>query len=146
MNEYFIGLMVVAMPLVLLSRGALARCSAVIILNWVLGYAFNEAFSTFTPWAWSTILDTISAIIVLWHPAGRWQALIGVTYALQLICHYAFALARWHPHDYWFVLTAIAWVQLMILGAWGCGRIFSHIKLRSDNPKTRASHNKGLDG
>jgi hypothetical protein len=145
MNEYMIGLLLIAGPLAVCGRGAIARCAAIIILNWVAGYEFNELFGTFTPWVWTTMIDTIAAAVILWHPAGRWQAVIGATYVLQIACHSAFAAWSWGAHSYWLTLTAIAWVQLMILGTWGCERVLNHLVIRHHNSKIDAANIKGVE-
>jgi hypothetical protein len=144
MNSYVVALLLIAGPLALIGRGAIERCAAVIILNWIAGYVFNETFGTFTPWIWSTIIDVLAASIILLPIAGRWQAVLAVSYILQIVCHFVYGINFWGQHQYWAVLTFIAWGQLLILGVWGCVRVLSHLDIRGYHRKANGANSKGM--
>jgi hypothetical protein len=128
MIAYLSMLLLIAGPMALIGRGAVERCASVLMLNWLAGYCFNAWFGTFTPWAWSALIDTVSAVVILWHPAGRAQAILGGSYVAQLVCHFLYAATSiWTQHEYWQALTFIAWAQLAVLGIWGAKVGYSSI-------------------
>lgn len=68
-------------------------------------------------------LDGAAAAVILFRPAGWAQAMIGLTYLLQMSMHAAkAALAEWgpgfDPMTYWYFVTAAAFLQLLIAGGW----------------------------
>lgn len=144
MMSYLTGLVLIAGSLALFSRGAVERCASVIIANWVAQFVYNDWLGTFTPWGWFTIIDAISAIVILWMPAGRWQAILGGTYVAQIVCHFIYAKGGLVQHDYWQVLTNIAWLQLILLGVWGYGSGASRFAVRWRSEHPHKTHNGGL--
>lgn len=144
MMIYLTGLVLIAGSLALFSRGAVERCASVLLANWVAQYVYNDWAGTFTPWVWFTVIDAVSAMVILWRPAGRWQAVLGGSYAAQIVCHFIYANDGFAQHDYWQILTSIAWAQLMILGVWGHGGAISRFRLRWRADHPHQSHNGGM--
>ena len=144
MISYLTGLVLIAGSLALFSRGAVERCASVIIANWVAQYVYNDWAGIFTPWVWFTLIDLLSGLVILWKPAGRWQAILGGTYAAQIVCHFVYANGGFAQHDYWQILTSIAWAQLLILGVWGHGSAFARLRIRWRAEHPHKTHNGGL--
>lgn len=144
MISYLTGLVIIAGSLALFGRGAVERCASVLIANWVAQYVYNDLAGTFTPWVWFAFIDLLSGLVILWKPAGRWQAILGGTYAVQIVCHFVYANGGFGQHDYWQILTAIAWAQLMILGVWGHGSAISRFRIRWRTEHSQRPHNGGL--
>lgn len=101
----------------------MARTALVIAGNWVVNTGYVWATGLYDPWFWFILTDTVSAQLVLYQPAGKTQSLIGWTYISQIIMHGIYAisnpvLAAW---PYWQMLTALAFVQLALLGGWVVG-------------------------
>jgi hypothetical protein len=124
MFEYLAGMLLTCAGFVAFGHAEQRRTVLVIAANWVLGWGYNEAFGTFTPWVWSTFIDTCAAFVILRHPAGNAQRLIGATYATQIALHGAYGVAtlRGMAPDailYWTWLTVIAWSQLAMVWLWG---------------------------
>jgi hypothetical protein len=124
MLEYLTGMLLTCAAFVAFGHDEQRRTVLVIAANWLLGWGYNEAFGTFTPWVWSTFIDTCAAFIILRHPAGNAQRLIGATYATQIALHGAYGVAtlrNMHPDAllYWQWLTVIAWSQLAMVWIWG---------------------------
>lgn len=66
------------------------------------------------------LVDTIAAAVVLIRPAGKAQALVGVTYLVQ-IGFYAGRLLNGENADInnlWLGLTVMAMLQLVLVGGW----------------------------
>lgn len=120
---YVVPLLIVCSA-AMLCGGVMLRVSLAIFLNWVFGTAFVMLTDIYDPWRLSLILDTISATIIMYQPAGRMQAVIGCTYMGQIILHviYAFSNQQVGAHPYWQMLTAMAFVQLLLLGGWTIDR------------------------
>lgn len=145
MLSYLTGLVLIAGSLALFSRGAVERCASVLLANWVAQFVYNEWAGTFTPWAWFTIVDLLSALVILWKPAGRWQAALGITYVAQIVFHFVYANGGLAQHDYWQVLTNIAWLQLLLLGVWGYGSGASRFAVRWRARRADKVDNGGLE-
>lgn len=132
--SYTIGLILVgAFALAtgaVLWREQLLRSCAAVVANWMIGTAFITLTGWTDCWGFNIILDAATATLVLWHPASRMQALIGVSYCVQIAMHIGYGTAkidlfvigaRADPWKYYDALTAIAWIQLALLGGWGSG-------------------------
>ena len=95
------------------------------------------------------IVDAIAAWVILWHPAGRFQSLIGLTFLLQIGVH-AGRLLNGENADmfnYWLGLSLLAFLQLGLVGGW-----WVHERVRGVGPVRRGgpvpvtSHSTRLDG
>lgn len=74
-------------------------------------------------------VDSAALAVITWHPAGRWQSIIGLSYVLQVSVHIG-RIASGENADinsfYW-GLSAIAILQLLLLwGWWINGRVDRH--------------------
>ncbi len=96
------------------------RTALAILGNWVAGTTFVYATAIYDGWWFSLVIDALAASFVLHQPAGKTQALIGWTFMAQILLHvvYAFSNHDVGAYHYWQVLTAIAFVQLLLLGGW----------------------------
>jgi hypothetical protein len=96
------------------------RTSLAIFLNWCATTAFATLTGAYDAWWFFIIVDTISAAVILHQPAARVQALIGCTFMGQILLHvvYAFSNHNVGAYPYWQMLTAGAFVQLLLLGGW----------------------------
>lgn len=69
------------------------RCPLLMRSAWVLAANFIAcnlaavATGRFAPVEWLLLIDVASAILMLWHPAGRTQAILGMVYIVQLGLH-----------------------------------------------------------
>ena len=69
------------------------RCPMLVRAAWVLAANFIAcnlaavATGRFAPVEWLLVIDVASAIVMLWHPAGRTQAVLGIVYIVQLGVH-----------------------------------------------------------
>jgi hypothetical protein len=96
------------------------RTGMTILANWIAGTGFVYLTGIHDAWAFSLLLDALAARIILHEPAGKTQAMIGWTYMAQILLHvvYAFSNHSVGAYPYWQVLTAMAFVQLLLLGGW----------------------------
>lgn len=108
-------------------NGQLVRCAAALAVNWLFGVAFGLLTGITDGWWFNILIDSAAAFVILWRPAGKWQAALGVTYCAQIAMHigYGFLSLRQanDPMPYYDWLTWVAWAQLLILGGW-CGGIW----------------------
>lgn len=74
------------------------------------------------PWALFFALDVIAAMVVLVMPAGKMQSLIGTTFLIKLAFDTAYGIAYFKgvadPVKYWWALTLVGFVQLLLVGGW----------------------------
>ena len=87
-------------------------------LNWLYCTLFVLATHQYTPYAFFTLLDTV-AFFVVTSIHGRMPKVLGATYALQVVIHWAFALSHGDVNAYLGWLDTILYLQLAILAAWG---------------------------
>ena len=107
-------------------RGQLWRVAIAIFLNWAAGVAYVQATGDYTPWMFWIAADAITAMAVMWHPAGRMQVYIGLFFALQIAGHIAFGGRQLvglpaDPIFYYDAVTYVAWAQLAAIGVWTGG-------------------------
>jgi len=130
--------------------GALLRCLSVVVAVWVAGFLYSAATGDFTHWAVNIAIDGIAARMILRHPAGKMQAALGGTYAVQVAMHIAYgARETWtiaDPIAYYDMLTIVAYAQLAILGGWALGTWGQFIvdRLRRHHPAL--DHREGVGG
>ncbi len=96
------------------------RTALAILCNWLVNTVYVMATGIYDPWLLFIATDAIAAGVVLYQPAQRVQAVIGWTYMVQIIMHviYSVSPADMARYSYWQTLTAIAFVQLVLLGGW----------------------------
>jgi hypothetical protein len=96
-------------------------------------------------------LDGAAAAVILFRPAGWAQAMIGLTYLLEMSMHAAKAVlssswmtellglgpAGFNPMAYWWFLMVAGAVQLLIAGGW-----WHHVRARN-RPALRAASTAG---
>lgn len=107
-------------------REQILRATAVIVSNWCAGLAYVQNSGNLTPWQFNIFIDSASAAVILWHPAGRAQAYIGLFYMLQIAFHAAYGIREVLGQQvdqlfYYDAITWIAWGQLLAMGTWCSG-------------------------
>lgn len=121
------------------SRGQLWRVGAALALNWGAGLLYVSNTGNYTPWQFSIFIDSAAALTILFHPAGRAQAYIGLFYLFQIAGHIAYGGRHLlgYPADpvyYYDAITWVAWAQLLAVGVWSiglwCGDILHRIRDR----------------
>lgn len=100
----------------------LARSAVTVFANWLVGTVFALSTGITDGWWFNILIDGAAAAAIFYRLAGRWQAALGITYCVQLLGHayYGWQLGRGValPWSYYGWLTAIAWLQLLLIGAW----------------------------
>ena len=101
------------------------RCPLLVRSAWVL--AANNIVcqlavattGTYDPVLWFAVIDIASAVVLLWQPAGRTQAVIGAVYVMQLGLHFAQWPGGVAQYQYISVLTVAGACQIafLLLGA-----------------------------
>ncbi len=122
--EYLAPLIVVVL-LSLLGTRPMIRTAFAILANWIAGTVFVYATHIPDAWWFSFAIDAMAARLILHQPAGSYQAMIGATYMAQLLLHvvYAFSSHTLGQEIYWYDLTFLAYVQLLLMGGWICGKL-----------------------
>jgi hypothetical protein len=72
-------------------------------------------------YAWAMIgIDSAALVTICWHPAGRWQSIVGLTYVIQVAVHFGRIIVgdATDRNGYWWGLSLSAIVQLLLLGGW----------------------------
>jgi len=122
-------------------------CAIVLVINFLLNESVVRLTGDYSPWLWFLATDTASLLILTAPFAGRIGAILAATYATQIVMHLSFGISKsGEPYTYWQSLTAMAWLQLLILFAGsmthGCRRI--GIRLRGRVPFTVSAYHKSV--
>jgi hypothetical protein len=96
----------------------LVRSAIVLAANLALSNVAVAATGRYDPVAWFIVIDTLSALVLLWHPAGRTQAAIGMVYIMQLALHFVQWPGGVAEYEYLSVLTVGGGLQIAFL-IWG---------------------------
>jgi hypothetical protein len=113
----------------------LARAALVVFANWVVGTVFVLATDISDGWWFNIAIDTLAAAVILYRVSRQWQVALGLTYCLQIAMHIAYALnVAADAWPYYNALTAIAWLQLLMVVGWS-----GEIWLRRPKPDAEAS-------
>ncbi|MCW3849202.1 hypothetical protein OF829_18340 [Sphingomonas sp. LB-2] len=116
----------------------LARAALVVFGNWVVGTVFALTTDITDGWWFSIAIDAIAAGMIFYRLSSQWQVALGLTYCLQIAMHLAYGLiAAAEPWPYYSALTAIAWLQLLLIAGWS-GDIWLRQPKREGDPKPRA--------
>ena len=108
------------------ARGQIMRTIGAIVACWIVGYTYIHNTQNWDPWAFNILLDGITALAIMWRPAGNAQGYIGILYCIQIAMHIGYGIRDWlgMPTDRWAYydgLTFIAWCQLLVLAVWAGG-------------------------
>lgn len=98
-------------------RTALALC-AVLAMSLFIHRLFPFPSESYC--VYMMVVDLIAAAVILIHPAGKMQSLIGLSFLLQ-IGFYAGRLANGDQADldlFWWGLSVLALLQLALLAGW----------------------------
>lgn len=94
------------------------------------------------------IVDAIAATVILYRPAGKAQALVGLTFLLQIGVH-AGRLMNGEAADlnlYWWGLSLLAFLQIFVVGGWWIHeRVSRRGAVHADGPISRPAYHKGVD-
>jgi hypothetical protein len=97
----------------------LVRSAWVLLLNHVACDAAQDVTGLSDPTLWFAAIDTLSAVVLLWQPAGRTQAVIGAVYVVQIGLHFGQYPGGVAQYEYLSVLTVAGACQIasLIMGA-----------------------------
>lgn len=143
----YIALLLGCVGISLCGSWSLRLCGLVILSNFIANEAYVRLVADYTPWVWFLFTDTLALVVLTTRYAGQVGAVLAATYATQIIMHLGFGISsNGEPYTYWQSLTAMAWLQLLILFAGGmshgCGRFVGRLRRRV--PLDLAAHNPGL--
>lgn len=116
---YEVALAALTTGIILKGTGPMRRTIATVFLSLLAGLYFASLWPGVS-WAIAMIvIDTLACIAITWHPAGKWQSLIGLSYILQIGVHIG-RIAAQNPDivSYWWGLSILAFVQLLLIGGW----------------------------
>jgi len=114
----------------------LARAALAVFVNWVAGTVFALTTDITDGWWFSLAIDAIAAAVILYRLSGQWQVALGLTYCLQIAMHLAYGLlSSAHAWPYYSALTAIAWLQLLLVAGWS-GDVWLRGKPRESAPNS----------
>jgi len=143
----YVVLLLACAALTACGNWSLRICALVLIANFGLNESYVRMSGEYAPWVWFLFTDSAALIILTMAFAGRVGAVLAATYATQIIMHLGYGISTTGaPYTYWQSLTAMAWLQLIILFAGGmshgCGRFVG--RLRRGLSMDLETHRPGL--
>lgn len=111
----------------LTGNAQMVRTALAIFANYWINTAFVLVSGNYDPWWFYMATDAITAWVILIHPAGRPQSLIGWSFMVQVMIHAVYGASKLiNPafdtysasFAYWQILLSVAFLQLVILGGW----------------------------
>lgn len=84
----------------------LVRAVWVLTANFVVGNLAIVASGRDAPVEWLLVFDVASAFVMLWHPAAKTQAILGMVYGAQIVMH-AVHWAAGFPGGAWFYMLML---------------------------------------
>lgn len=89
--------------------------------------------------------DALACFVITWHPAGKWQSVIGLSYILQIGAHVG-RLAANNPDMsfYWWGLSLLAYVQLIFVGGWWIAEFYLPSRRRKSDLRPAEARREGV--
>jgi len=144
---YWIALAALTTCVLLKGSGPMKRTVATIFAVMLIQWAIDGWWPSVEWAAMMIAVDTLACVIITWHPAGRWQAITGLSYILQIGVH----LGRIFNGDnadvisYWWGLSTLAILQLLLLGGWWLHGLGLHFGRGGSNKAVAQARNPGVD-
>ncbi len=137
-------------PLILLTGEGRMKRTVLIILA-VMGAAYLlRGMWPSAPYAWSMIAVDFAALVgICMRPAGKWQSVIGLTYAMQMSVHFGRIIVgdNTDMNAYWWGLSVVAFLQLFLLGGWWTKDVLiARLSRRNSHPRGYLDRDAELAG
>lgn len=146
----YMALLAALTTLIVVGRqsSSMTRTILAIAGNYVISFAYTWTTKDPDPWPLFMALDFATALVILIRPAGRAQAIIGLTYIMQIAIHTSYALAGSGADGriYWWLITAFAFLQLILIGGWWANVSgYRFRRLRRHRARPLEAHKKGVE-
>ncbi len=121
----YIGLLCALVLVTFLRKGEpMRRTALVLFADMAFGYLYSANFGGGWDYsAFMVLVNALACLLITWHPAGRWQALIGWSFILQIgtdtgrvASDFYFGMSDMY-FVYW-ATTSLAFLQLILLAGW----------------------------
>lgn len=119
MFEYGASL-ILALCFSALDKRSLVTC-LIVGLNFMVNETFVRVTGIYDPWYWFGLADVICATALIKLDLGRVGAAVAGVYAIQTIMHAAYFVGGGSADVYWQCLTALGFIQLLIVATGGVG-------------------------
>lgn len=146
----YIGLLCALTAMVNRRGEPMRRTALILFADMAFGYLYSFLFGG--GWDYSLYMIAVNAIACLfitWNPAGRWQALIGWSFILQIgtdtgrvASDIYFGTSDMYV-VYW-MTTALAYLQLVLLGGWWIDERTGYSYRLRHHVSPRKTRNTGL--
>lgn len=108
---FFAALCVACTLAIKAGEPGLRRTAFAMLMNWIGCTVAVLVLHTWTPWPMFILFDAAAARVVLAHPAGRPQAIIGAIYVFQIVFHAVYALVGSSA-------AALPYLDMLAFGGW----------------------------
>jgi hypothetical protein len=117
---YQIALAALTTAILLKGTWPMRRTIATVFLNMLAAWPLSNLWPG-VEWAMAMMLiDAIACLVITWHPAGKWQSIIGLSYIIQIAVHIGriFNGDNADMDSYWWGLSMLAILQVLLIGGW----------------------------
>jgi hypothetical protein len=116
MLSFALAVLAVSIWAVVVGKKCAWLCAAVVAINFLLNETFVRVTGLYTAWYWFTLTDTLAVLVLTRPQAGYLGGIMAASYLTQIIMHWGYVITPdADPYAYWQGLTAMAWLQLLIL-------------------------------
>lgn len=128
------------------------RTALALLAAWAVKSAAVYASGIFDLWLFFMIVDAAAAWVVLYHPAGRIQSIIGGLILAKFMVHGIYGLSKFfNPESvdgfaYIHLLDIVGFLELGLLGGWAGGRGISALHSRYRRRRLRLVGAEGSGG
>lgn len=97
-------------------RRTICTVFAVMMAAWLLAPYWPSVFYSLA----MISIDALACLVITWHPAGRWQSVVGLSYILQIGVHIGriFNGENADITSFWWGLSLLAVLQMILVGGW----------------------------
>jgi len=123
-------------------RRTICTVFAVMLAAWLLSGLWPTV-----PYSLAMIaVDAAACVIITWHPAGKWQSVVGLSYILQIGVHLG-RVANGDNADMdalWWGLSILALLQMFLVGGWWINGLDLPRRWRNSHPRAAKARRSGV--
>lgn len=140
---YYLALAALSLGVALQGTGPMKRTAFVIWAVAVASLLLTPLWPSTTYSFAMIVVDALAAVAILYHPAGRWQSAIGLTYVFQIAFHIGRLINASDAdiNSFYIGLSVLAVLQLALVGGWLFGGGFLYL-VRWGGLNKSASHSR----
>lgn len=143
---YQVALAALTTGILLKGTGPMRRTIITVFASMMLGWLVADLWPSVYFAIIMGLADAAACVIITWHPAGRWQSIVGLSYILQIGVHIGriFNGDSADINSYWWGLSALAVLQMFLVGGWWIDGLDLPRRWRNTYPRAGEARHPGV--